>query len=134
MTIKINLNVLQNVLDEVKKETVAQTENVRNEAIDLITTTAKTGRIYKRGAKTHQASAPGEPYANDTGATMAKIRTEIRDEGFTGVVVFGGEIARYLEHGTQKMEPRPVARPALANKQEEIQQGFMNAVKRGLSK
>lgn len=92
-----------------------------------------TGRIYGR----HQASAPGEPPAPDTGRLRASIstnwtgspmsrgivlgRAKVEDgvgrpgskRGmFTVVVGTNVEYANHLEMGTIKMAPRPFLRPA----------------------
>lgn len=71
-----------------------------------------TGRRYPRGKKTHQASAPGEPPAVDTGQLRASIRRE-KAGLFTWRVGTGLEHAPHLEYGTSKMAPRPFMRPAL---------------------
>ena len=39
----------------------------------------------------------------------------------SGVFNFGAKYSAWLEYGTVKMEPRPFARPALANKKSEIE-------------
>ena len=73
---------------------------------------AKTGRIYNRGGKAHQASAPGEAPAHDTGDLVSKIHTE--KTGFAkSDVIAASARAIDLEYGTSKMEARPFARPAL---------------------
>lgn len=90
------------------------TESVRNEMIRLIQDTPKSGRIYQRGGVEHQASAPGEPPASDTGNLVNSITTRYAGE-YSGFVTVGAEYGPYLEYGTQKMEPRPFARIALAN-------------------
>lgn len=99
---------------------LAATEEVRNEAIRLILDTPKTGKVYKRRSVEHQASAPGEPPASDTGTLVNRIRTEYSSDGLRGSVIASTLYAPFLEFGTQHMEPRPFMRPALANKREEI--------------
>lgn len=69
-----------------------------------------TGRIYTRGKSVeHQASAPGEPPAPDTGRLRGSITTEvIRGVGeVRGIITANTEYAAALELGTEKMRPRP---------------------------
>jgi HK97 gp10 family phage protein len=104
----------------------------QNEAKRLIIKGPKTGRIYERGKtkkgkrKFHQASAPGEPPANDTGFLVSHIFAEPVREGLVGAskaipgaskniaarIVARAPYAVHLEFGTRKMEPRPFIRPA----------------------
>lgn len=101
---------------KVMSRLVRATETLRNEAIRLILQTPKTGRVYVRGNVTHIASAPGEPLASDTGNYLANIKSEYFPDKLEAVLHFGASYALYLEYGTAKMEPRPVVRPAVANK------------------
>lgn len=71
-----------------------------------------TGRIYKRRSISHQASAPGEPPAPDTGS----LRNSIGHEAVGDVLRVGSAMAvvpEALEFGTQRIAPRPFMRPAL---------------------
>lgn len=87
---------------------------VRNDAIDSIMDGEKTGRIYTRRGVEHQASAPGEPPASDIGNLANSITLEPELARLAVVVRAGADYAAALEYGTQKMEPRPFMRPALA--------------------
>lgn len=73
-----------------------------------------SGRVYRRHGIAHQASAPGEPPAVDTGLLRASIRHEVVDED--GPVAYVGsdvKYAIYQELGTRYIVPRPYLRPAL---------------------
>jgi len=64
-----------------------------------------TGRIYKRGRKVHQASAPGEPPAPDTGNLARSVRWRVREyEGGLWVAEVGSTLpyALYLEFGAAR--------------------------------
>jgi hypothetical protein len=63
----------------------------------------------------HQASAPGEPAASDTGYSAAQIghRIEVR-QTVVGIVEGKSKYFIYTELGTRYMKPRPVLRPALS--------------------
>ena len=85
----------------------------------------KSGRIYRRGNVAHQASAPGEAPATDTGALVNSAYTKkLADADYeTGFTV---EYAAALEFGTPKIEPRPYLRPAV----EAVRKAFIAAIKR----
>jgi len=79
----------------------------------------KTGRFYKRGKVIHQASAPGEAPASDTGRLASSMRSEIDQGQLSASVIAGTEYAAHLEYGTTKMAARPFLRPA-AEKVKEV--------------
>ena len=85
----------------------------------------KSGRIYRRGNVAHQASAPGEAPATDTGNLVNSAYTKkLADADYeTGFTV---EYAAALEFGTPKIEPRPYLRPAV----EAVKKAFLDAIKR----
>lgn len=101
---------------------------VETEVVRLITTGPKTGRIYKRRSIEHQSSAgapagplgEGESPANDTNRLLGSRRISIDAANLSGLLIFSTDYAWYLEYGTTKMEPRPFARPAIANKHDDI--------------
>lgn len=71
-----------------------------------------SGRVYYRGEGiVHQASAPGEPPATDTGRLRASVHHVL--EGVAAQVIADTEYAAALEFGTDKIEPRPYMKPAL---------------------
>jgi hypothetical protein len=105
---------------------------VETEAVRLITDGPKTGAIYSTfffttgsgpgrtvipyGSRPpHQASAPGEPPASDTGFLVANRTINIDSDQLIASLSFHAGYAFFLEYGTDRMEPRPFARPALAN-------------------
>ena len=87
----------------------------------------KSGRIYRRGNVAHQASAPGEAPATDTGALVGSAYTEkLGDADYeTG---FTAEYAAHLEFGAPNahIAPRPYLRPAV----EAVRDAFIRAIKR----
>lgn len=93
---------------------LAATEAVRTEAVRLILNTPKSGRVYRRRGIEHQASAPGEAPASDTGTLVSRIHTDYSRIGeLVGVVRASAAHAPHLEYGTARIEPRPFMRPAL---------------------
>lgn len=97
---------------EVVEDTIAElallTESI---AVQGIRGGAASGRIYKRGKRgTHQASAPGEYPASDTGRLMGSIMSDIAPTVATvGTNIVYGQ---YLEFGTSKMAARPWLLPS----------------------
>jgi HK97 gp10 family phage protein len=83
-------------------------------AIKLQLSKPGTGRLYERGRTTHQASAPNEPPAPDTGALRSSVGSEV--VGGVLRVGVGMPYAPYLEFGTLDaggaIAPRPFMRPA----------------------
>lgn len=102
------------------------------EAVRLIMTGPKTGAIYTTffftvgagGSRIvvpygnrppHQASAPGEAPASDTGHLVNNRTVKVDVAALRATLTFHAAYALYLEFGTDRMEPRPFARPALVN-------------------
>lgn len=75
-------------------------------------TTPKHGERYKRGGKSHQASAPGEAPAVDFGTLQNSIIPEFPSPTL-GILEIGAEHGLYLTTGTQNMEKRPFIEPAI---------------------
>lgn len=124
--------ILSRVRAAAMRGVIRGTENLRTECIRLVLETAKTGKVYRRRGVEHRASAPGEPWASDTGATLAKIDTRYDQAGLAGAVNFGAAHSPALEYGTAKMEPRPVARPAVENKRKDIEADIADEVRKEL--
>lgn len=92
----------------------------------------KTGRIYKRGATRHQASAPGEAPAFDTGKLAGSGEREITAVSETkawGIVAFNAKYARWLEIGTRFIRPRPFLLPTLDELRDKIRLIFIKSIK-----
>jgi HK97 gp10 family phage protein len=91
-------------------------DEIASRAKELILDPPKTGRVYSggKGFGTHQASAPGEAPASDTGNLVGLIGVDRVDVTRLRVAIFSS--AKYsaaLEFGTSKMAPRPFLRRAL---------------------
>jgi phage gpG-like protein len=72
----------------------------------------KTGVVYMRRGKKHQASAPGEAPATDTGTLVSSI-TYKQEIPLTATVSSRLDYAYYLEFGTRSIKPRPSWVPAV---------------------
>ncbi len=83
------------------------------ERVEESMTWPKSGRLYPRpGGRIHQASAPGEPPAVDTGKLIKSIQSEMESETIGVVYSDDVEYAPYLEYGTVRVAPRPFMAPA----------------------
>lgn len=84
--------------------------------------------------RTVRASKPGNPPNTDTGRLVKSIDFNFENGGLTGEVGTNLKYGRYLEFGTQNMEPRPwlsVAARSVKGKMSKIfKQQFKNSVKK----
>lgn len=99
---------------------VRGTEAVKTRMVERIMQPPKTGRIYKRNTVSHQASAPGESPASDTGRLAQSVTTSYDAQNVVGYVNVATAYAEALEFGTPRVAARPYARVSLAEKAEEI--------------
>ena len=68
-------------------------------------------RVYTGGGTTHQASAPGQPPANDTGNLASKITHRVEADGLRARVEATAKYAPFLQYGTRRMKARPFLFP-----------------------
>lgn len=87
-------------------------------------TTPKTGKLYKvsKRGRLHQASAPGQAPAVDTGLLTGSINGAF-PTATTGIITISAEYAEYLERGTSRMARRPFVEPAINGALDKINQG-----------
>jgi len=115
------------------KAVAATAQKVRGDAIKSIQRGAKSGTVYTRSSgqnlsPRHQASAPGQAPATDTGSLVSSIKAESKD--LSGRVYSDIKYAFWLEFGTLKMEPRPYLNPALMGNQRYFVNQLTKAVNR----
>lgn len=81
-----------------------------------------TGRVYRRGGVYHQASAPGQPPAVDTGQLRASYNWRTGTDARGPYVEIGTnlETGPWLEFGTRYMEARPALRPSIEEFHDQI--------------
>lgn len=90
---------------------------VANDAKRRVQRGPKSGRVYTRRGIAHQASAPGEAPATDTGKLVGSIVADAK--GLTAYVEARSVYGRWLEYGTRRIKPRPFLVPAVeANRQQ----------------
>lgn len=88
----------------------------------------KTGKTYKHGKVTHQASAPGEAPATDTG-NLVNSGFLWRNGDADYNVGFAAEYAAPLEFGTPRMEARPFLRPAVKRERPRMRKAIRDAMR-----
>lgn len=116
-SIKIIRNRIPIVREELHAKAAAEVRKaiLRTEVeIKKSMASAKHGRLYRvsKTGKPHQASAPGEAPAMDTGALANSIHTEMIGP-LTGIVYTNQEYAAALEFGFARLAARPFMRPAV---------------------
>lgn len=88
-----------------------------------------SGKIYGK----HQASAPGEPPATDTGNLRSNTNADpnIREEGddLVGRVVSNAEYAQALETGTERMAARPFMSLLATDHADDLRRAFVEGAK-----
>lgn len=110
--------------------------NIHSKIVQSIQGGSRSGREYKRGSITHQASAGGEPPKSDTGNLAGKIffgKATLEGNTFTGEIVARAKYAKMLEEGTRHIEPRPYMHPAFMDSKDDIKKqmilGMRDAIK-----
>ena len=105
---KISANIAKNVGRELARGALL----IEGEMVLLISKGERTGKIYQRGDKFHQASAPNEPPKTDTGFLVRSINHNRVKQLEYNVVVLAS-YARDLEYGTVGVKPRPFVKPTV---------------------
>lgn len=125
------------VAAEVSKQIIKGATMIQADAVQSIQRGPNTGRIYDKGKGiTHQASAPGEAPASDTGNLARRIEIRLStnklqaDIGVTNLLFT--PYARVLELGGKFIEKRPYMKPAFDKNIKAINAAISAAVRRGL--
>jgi hypothetical protein len=100
---------------EISKAVQAQAIDIRSDIQRRIQRGPKTGAVYQRRSVTHQASAPGESPATDTGTLVSSI-TYRKVDALSAEIESRLGYATMLEFGTQRMAPRPSWTPSVGAK------------------
>ena len=107
--------------DALGKDVVATALEINTAVKKRIQRGAKTGRVYVRGNVTHQASAPGESPATDTGTLASSVYFE-QNTKLSSTIGSRLAYAYYLEYSTTRIAARPAWVP-----ETEIGQKKLNA-------
>lgn len=90
----------------------------------------KSGRLYVRRGVEHQASAPGEAPAIDTGILHDSFFTQKVDE-LEAIVGTNVEYAPHLELGTVNIAPRPFLLPATEDERSDFNAAVASVLRSG---
>lgn len=124
VSIGVELQGLQQLLSQLQRLDQSAGQSLEEVITDLVTDThslavagieggPKSGRTYRRGNVTHQASAPGQYPASDTGGLAGSVRFELPQPGnMTGRVGTSVAYGPMLEFGTSRMAARPWLMPS----------------------
>ena len=112
-----------------KQAVLAGALMVEKSAKENIAQSEHSGRVYVNHGVVHQASAPGESPATDTGTLISSIQHWASGDGLTVAVGSRLNYATYLEYGTTKMAERPFLGPALDVNREDIIKRILAALK-----
>lgn len=101
--------ILGNVRQAAMRGVVRWINAVDTRSVELLMQPPKTGRMYGK----HQASAPGEAPASDTGRLVNSRTVDLFEARLQARLTYRTAYAAALEFGTEKMEPRPFLNRAL---------------------
>lgn len=131
-------DIRRKVMAKVRPAAEAAVKGMAAHALRAVGDTAEaaspgSGRVYKRGNASHQASAPGDPWASDTGNARQSMTVDFRGGGdvltarvgpATAAVDENGDIvANYvhdLEYGTRTVAARPTFRTTAQREKDKI--------------
>ena len=115
----------EDIREAVRAEVAQATLRVHERSIDRIQRGNKTGFTYEKYVprRTHQASAPFQAPASDTGRLASSI--EWRMDNLEGTVFTRVDYGRYLEFGTKSIEPRPWLLPSVEEAAPRFREGLM---------
>jgi HK97 gp10 family phage protein len=124
------------VADEINKAVYASAQQVVLEAKKSILSGGKSGRLYHRRTVTHQASAPGEAPASDTGRLVNSLSATLTNPGEATASAGNSNVkyAAMLEFGTTNIAPRPFFFVAFEKSKAWIGNRIGEALQRGIAR
>lgn len=121
------------VQEEIGKGLYASAEQIASDYKRSVLAGGKTGRIYRRRTVIHQASAPGEAPASDTGTLVNSVHVAL-EATLSAVMRVASKYAALLENGTRFMAARPALVPAVEKNRrwitDRLQRAFVTAIRR----
>lgn len=126
----------RNLRNDLAAEMVKVVDELKNDGKIEISTGGRSGRLYKRGNRTHQASAPGEYPKTDTGKlVLSFFRKVIKSRNqVTGFLINNAPHARYLEFKPASMGGRPFMRPLWKKWKAPISARFKKVIRSSIRK
>lgn len=120
--VQINLPAVTEAITKVASKVIREATFLIKQKMLFSFAQPKSGRTYRRGLRTHTASAPGEAPAIDTGFLANSIQTEFPNST-TGIVIVGAEYGQVLE----EVRNRPFVRPSIEATIEDLNKGDVTA-------
>ena len=120
----------QAIVDEARNIVQRTAVSIHGDAVKSIQRGRKSGRIYLKtqAGIPHQASAPGEAPATDTGALVSSL--QLKGAGTSTMYVYTNlKYAPFLEFGTSRLAPRPFMRPALQSNRPKFERAMQDLLK-----
>ena|ERR1700733_3051070 len=132
VTITSNIAAILGALDEAVDTAVQAQAEALNERIGTSMEASHGGRTYRLGSKKrgyiyHQASAPGDPPAVETGALLISIQN-VSTGPMQAAVYTDDMVGVYQELGTRHIAPRPFFAPAAEAQRDEFNSAIADAV------
>jgi len=119
---RVAVKIEYNRLGEIARRLPGAVKDVIGETLDDLETDVKTSMAGPKGGLiygAHQASAPGEAPAVDTGNLIDSVQqTMVKAD--QGLLYTNAEYAEYLEFGTTRMANRPFFVPAAEKERREF--------------
>lgn len=115
-------------IEAIRQVLITAVLKIDREAKLLISRGPKSGRLYGK----HQASAPGEAPATNTGRLIKSIQWQILNQGLAAEIGSPLSYSSFLEDGTRKMDPRPWLLPAYEKHVDDIVVDITEALKKYL--
>ena len=109
----------QEAANKLARDVTATALSVDRDIKQRIQRGPKSGFVYNSRGKQHQASAPGEAPATDTGTLVSSISFSQLSK-LSAEVVSRLPYAYFLEFGTMNISPRPAWTPAAEKGQTEL--------------
>lgn len=119
--------LMNGVEDDVAKAVTATALEINTDVKKRLQRGPKTGRLYRRGTVTHQASAPGQAPATDSGTLASSLYFQ---QASKMEATIGSRLAYayYLEFGTTRIRPRPAWLPASEIGQKKLNERVRRAI------
>lgn len=122
------IQAIEDKKQEIRRAVYAEVETtayeVRSKAVRRVQQSSASGAVYEKynPRRTHQASAPGEAPATDTGALANSITVRGRSGDY--YVISDIRYAPMLEFGTSRMDARPFLFPSLEEARPQFEQNM----------
>lgn len=120
------------LVKEEKKKVTEATIAVQGAAKKKLRRTG-SGRVYQKykPRRTHQASKPGQPPAEDTGRLLGSVARDVNNKGGEWVGRVGTDLkyGKRLERGTTTIKKRPWLQPTFNETEKEVRKIFLKEIK-----